>query len=540
MSSEKYLHDQGTIRVFDHEQDKERDFTLTVKDGWGFIGNAKDDTITELRLNKDKLPVSTVKKIFDGKPYVASHEKEEKPSFVDDNNRVHTFVKNNDKFLHEIEDPELAKRYELKDIMENGKSLLSANSYHIEGDNKDGEPLHLVNNETKEVSGDIIPTTNKARASLRAAVENGLVELNVEPGSTLVFAGSLPSGELTDNSKLTLDPGAGANNVKLSNSDIHLGKGQIVDSSFKDSKSFENNDEVEKGTYIYGSSLDNVHLFNNVHISSSNLYYASVDNSGVKSSTLRGGNYTNATIKNADTWLSLNSLVDSSTLHGARLENGHISKPYFEKNKQVMPTQVKDFFDNKHIAEADTLAGNDWYSPTVIAGSKLENVQLLRQGDYGSTINNSTLKNVYVRENISADNSELISDTPVKPLFLGTVAATNNKIHFSDKAVAYNMEKFTTKDGKSGYELPEGLNVSDQDAGKDVHITEYNPEDKAIKGLTKIYHGHYNFKNGDKAFDGMEYVGAVADGYAVVDPVGHDKQPQKPTAKQAEASEPEL
>lgn len=510
MANEQYLHNQAKIRVFDHEHNKERDFKLTVKDGWGFIGDSQENNLTELRLNKDKLPLSTVRKIFNGENYVANHSDEMMKSFVDDGNRVHTWVKDNDTILHEVKDPDLAARYDLKDVLENGKSLLSENKYHLDGDVKANEPVHLVNDETQEISGDIVPTSKKAVASLKSAVKNQLVELTVSPDSKLYFAGNLPSGQLKNESTLKLDSGSGATGINLDHSDIHLKKGQISYSGFTNTKTFDTEKEP-KGTYIYNSEFNHAHIFDNVHAKSSMVDYGVLSNSKFESCSLKGGNYTDVDFKNVNTWESLTSLFDSSKMNGCRFENRHISPSYFEKNEKMMATKPFDFYDDKHLAEANKLAGSQWYSPTLTCDANLTNIQVLRNGDVGSTINKSTIKNAFIKEWISADNSELISDKPTKPICTGRLVLNNNKVHMKDKAIAYNLAQYTSKSAADGLELKEGQEINDQTVAKDKNAKEYNSKAGIAVRLAYLQHGHYVLNNGDEAFDNLEEMSAFSD-----------------------------
>lgn len=510
MANEQYLHNQAKIRVYDHEHNKERNFKLTVKDGWGFIGDSHENNLTELRLNKDKLPLSTVRKIFNGENYVANRADEMMKSFVDDDNRVHTWVKDNGTILHEVKDPDLAKRYDLQDVMENGKSLLSENKYHLDGEVKANEPVHLVNDGTKEVSGDIVPTTKKAVASLKSAVKNQLVDLTVSPDSKLYYAGNLPSGQLTHESTLKLDSGSGATGINLDHSNIHLRKGQISYSGFTDTKTFDTEKEP-KGTYIYNSDFDHAHLFDNVHAKSSMVDYGTLSNSNLESCSLKGGNYTNTDMKNVNTWVSLTTLFDSNKLRGCRFENRHVSPSYFEKNEKMMATKPFDFYDKKHLDAANKLAGSKWYSPTLVCDSNLDNIQVLRNGDVGSTINKSTLKNAFVREWISADNSELVSDKPTKPICTGRLALNNNKVHMKNKAVTYNLGEFTSKNAAEGLELKDGQEVNDQTVAQDKNAKEYNSKSGIAVKLAYLQHGHYVLNNGDEAFDNLSEMAAFSD-----------------------------
>lgn len=532
MPKETYVHDQAQIKVFDKDKNKFRIFDFTVHNHWGFIGNSRGDTITEMQITgkyNNKLPLSRLKQIFNGDEYVASHDDKPKMEYIDDENRSHRWIENNGKYIHNylhmVRDPELAKRYDLEDVLENGKSIIPqpTGNYHFDKTPEVGEPVHIVNDDTKEVSGDITPTTKKALTNLKDGVNKGTLDLKVSPDSQLTFASGLPSGEIINGSSLDLALTTTADRVKLDNSHMAVKRGTIKDSTFT------NVETTMQATYkplnVNKSNLSNVNLLDGSTIHDSIVDYAALNRTYVTDSSLKGGVYVKGEIVDSYTWTGLQSVVDDSNLSHTRLENRHTNTDYYEEHKGELPKTVDDIYEQ---SATDTY-GQGKQSPMMISNSSLTNVEILRDGDIGSTISDTYMENAIVKDWIIADKSS-IQCMPSKPLLVGKVYAKDNKLNFRTSAVSLNLDEYSSANAQNGLELPEGKDFNDTNIAKNADAVVMNPNSKEYKQLAKLDHSHYILNNGDEAFDNLSNV------------LGDDggKHLAAPAVKQSQVSGPEV
>ena len=501
MSVEKYLHDNAKIKVYDNIKDKDRIFTLSVKDHWGFIGDGKDNTLTEMSLPQDKLSITNLKHIFNGEFYPVKYNEDSKwTSYLDASNREHKWIKQKDgTYSEEVRDYDISNRYQLLDVLENDKSILPQSYNHFKQEPEVNKPAYLVNDDTNEISGPIIPTTKKAVNNLKKAVQNNDIDLTVSKDSELKFAGNVPTGSLINGSNLELNKGANANLVKLDHSSIICNKGQIVNSTFKDSKSYfedqsNSSPAYKPESYIFNSNLDHVHLIEGNNINSSIIDYAVLNKSKIKDSSLKGGNYSDSIVDHGYTWLLPDSLISASKLKNTRIEDRRISLKNYEEKADKLATSIYDIYSNDQ-KDAPT---------TMINSSDLDNVQILSNEHVGSTISNSTLKNTFVKEWIVSDKSKLVAKRPTRPLLIGRVSLDKNDLQFTNATVCFNLDEYMSKPASEGLELPKGASYDDTNIGSYDRAIQITPNHHDVKKLTKLEHGHYVLNNGDDAFSNLD------------------------------------
>lgn len=479
--TKQYLTDSAEIHVFDHEQNRKRTFKLTTKDKWGFIGDDKENTVTELALNKNKLPLTTLKHIFNGDSYLANYDDKVQPERVDDDGRIHTWSQVNGKVLHNVADPALAERYSLTSVIENGKDLLAMPEYHFLADPKINEAAYLINDETDQPSGAIIPTTKKALANLRRAVKTQEVDLEISPDSEVRFAGNLPTGSLKNNSTLSLAPKTGAHDVRLDNSEVSWSNGQLSNVSFDncDAKSSHNEG------YLYNSDLNHVKLAGKSDVKGSIIDYAKVEDANISDSLLKGGKYENAEIEHSSTWLNLASAVTNTHLHNTRVEDRNLS--------------MKDYA--RDLPNVDKPTPEQEKRATVINDSDLDNIQLIQSGDTGSTLDNVHLKNAFVIEWLIAKNSSIIVHHPGRPVVAGKLIMDDNKIDVSKHPVTFNMDIYHSEDAEQGLELPKGKTYDDKALLTEPNAVPLNSNDPTLSRLAILENGHYSFGDIDNVFE---------------------------------------
>lgn len=500
------IHDKAQLKVYDKNKNKERIFNLNIHDNWGFIEDTKGNSLTEMELPKGKLPLQTVKNIFKGKDYVASHDTEAHEAYQDDNGRNHSWTKTQTvnkeiSYLHKVNDPSLSERYRLDDVLENGKSIMPTNSYHLSHDPKINESTYLVNDKTDDISGQIIPTTKKAVSNLKKAVVNDTIDLQVSPDSKVSFASSVPSGKITNNSSLDAKEQTNVQNIMLNNSKLTLVPGsQVVNSNFQDSTIHTDpNLTTDQKNIIYNSNFDHVDLFDSNQIKSSMIDYAIINKNTISNSSLKGGIYNSSTIENTNTWMATSSIVDHTQLKNDRLENRHVNNDYYQKN--FKRPQTKASLTNNDLSHR---------TPTedamVISNSVLSNVQNLQNENIGTTLKNVKMNNTFVKEWVIATDSDMRNSRPTLPLLIGKVALNNNKLIFDDNAIALNLDEYSSPEAQTGLELEAGK-VYDQKSFKDLpNAVNLNPKASSLKKLTQLSHGHYDLNNGDQAFNNLRDV----------------------------------
>lgn len=508
MPIDKFLHNDAKIKVHDNVEDRDRTYKLSIQDQWGFIGDDKENELTEMNIPHNKLSLSNLKKMFDGDYYpIRYDEKSASEPYADDSGREHMWAKTgNGTYVEQVRDPEIAKRYQLLDVLENDKSILPQSSGHFLEDPEVNKPAYIIDDATDEVSGPITPTTKKALSNLKSAVNNDLLELKVGKDSELQFAGNLPSGNLTNGSKLVVNKGASVKQVKLDNSSIVCDKGQIVNSTFKDSNIYYKDveaathdplDRYENEHYIYNSNFNHVNMFRRCSINSSIIDYAALNYVVIKDSTLKGGNYNNCAIDHVNTWLTPQSQLVSSELKNTRIENRRLSMDDYQASADQIAKSIDEMLDDDKISMSDTM----------ISDAVLDNTQILSNENVGSTIASSNFKNTFVKEWITADKSKVIAKKPTKPILIGKVSLKNNELQFTDVATSFNLDEYSSEEAQNGLELPENTDYNDVTLkNNDEHIVKINNKSKSMKQLTKLDHGHYILNNGDDAFDNLANV----------------------------------
>lgn len=500
--SDNVLHDQATLKVYDREQDRDRNFKLTIKDNWGFIGDSKDNNLTELYLPKGSLPLTTVKHMFKGEKYVANYEQEPKEAFTDDDGREHFWVKNNNRYLHEVKDPTLAKRFKLTDVIDQDKSIMPKETYHFENEPAVDTPVHLVNDTDNSKSGAITPTTKAALTNLKRAVRDDMVDLDVSPDSELKFAGKLPTGSLQDHSKLTLLKGAYADKINLNDSEIVFANGQITNSNFNHSQMTYAKvhdvfiDPKEPTCYLNNSTFNHTALLNFNKANASIVNHAVLNKCDLNKTTINGGNYDNDIMKDTNLWLPAHSIVAHSKLTNTRLENRRLTANDFKNEPNIKgpePITEDSFYSNDQRTDSDT----------IISNSDLNNVQLLSNDRIGTTMNWTDAKNTFIKDWIISNHAAFQSDKPAKPLLIGKVYLSDNNLNFHNTAVSLNLDEYHSKEAQAGLELPPRKDYDDKNIKTNEHAAVVNANQPAMKKLTKLDHGHYVLNNGDEAFTNL-------------------------------------
>lgn len=488
--TKRYLTNDAEIKVFDHELNKKRTLKFTTKDDWGFIGDDKDNTVTELVVTKDRLPLTKLKHIFNGDSYLANYDTAVHEQRIDDDGRVHTWVDNGNKIYHNVSDPSLAQRYSLEQVIENGKDLLALPDYHFLADPKVNEPAYLIDNETDQSSGPIVPTTKKAVANLRRAVKNQEVDLTVSPDSEVHFAGTLPTGSLENKSKLTLGDKTGAQDVKLDNSDISWSGGRLSNVSFKDcqtKKPIAAAGESVTSGYLSDTDLNHVKLTDQNDIKNSVIDYSQLSKSKIAGSLLKGGKFEDADLKNALTWLNLDSAIYNTKLHNSRLEDRKLSMAGYA---EAWPNA------NHPTTEQEQRA-------TVLEGCDFDNVQLVQSEDTGSTLKNVKMKNAFVNEWLIGKDSEIVAKNISRPAIVGKLIMDHNKLNFSKHPVTFNMDIWHSEAAENGLELPKDKEYNDDNITKESNAVALNSNSPQVSRLALATRGHYSFGDIDDVFSNL-------------------------------------